>query len=195
MQGLWGPDRASLAESTFNRLRQSTEPAFQKELQGVGQKAAALGRLGAGMTTSDLGDVVQRREQGLTYEAGRLADEAAGKSLDDRLNVAGARLGASGQFTDEDLGRSGAYRSLSDLTYGQGRGLRDEERMDDDRGFERDAYMRNELRGERDFQNNMSKEAFDQMVRQRSLEEMLLNGEFGRDMDYTSMLLGTGYGG
>ena len=195
LQGLNGPDRGQLAESTFKRLRESTEPQFQKELQGVGQKAAALGRLGAGMTTSDLGDVVQRREQALTYEAGRLADEAAGKTLDDRLSTTDARLRGSGQFTSEDLGRSDAYRGLSDLTYGQGQGLRNEERLDDDRTFARDTQQRDELRGERDFQNNMSKEAFDQMVRQRSLEEMLLSGEFGRDMDMNQLLLSYGYGG
>ena len=32
-------------------------------------------------------------------------------------------------------------------------------------------------------------------INQRTLEEMLLNGEWDRDMGYNNMLLGYGYGG
>lgn len=54
---------------------------------------------------------------------------------------------------------------------------------------------RDELRGERGFQNDMSQQALDNMVRQQTLEEMLLSGQFGRDMDYNKFLAGFGYGG
>ena len=76
LEGLGGPDRGQIASDTLQRLIRDTEPQFQQELRGVGQKAAALGRLGSGMTTSDLGDVSQRRNQAITSEASRLASES-----------------------------------------------------------------------------------------------------------------------
>jgi hypothetical protein len=195
LQSLGGPDRAALAESTFNRLRESTAPAFQKDLQGVGQRAAALGRLGAGMTTSDLGDVVQRREEFLGREQGRLADEAAGLTLSDRLGVFDARLRGSGQFTSEDLSRGEAERGLGMTLEDSARRDRAESVDERERMFGFGERQRGELRGERDFQNNMQQQAIDDYIRQRTLEEMLLQGEWDRNQDYTSMLLGYGYGG
>ena len=119
LENLGGPDRGQIASDTLRRLIADTEPAFQQELRGVGQRSAALGRLGSGMTTSDLGDVSQRRNQAITSEAGRLADEAASASLSDRLDVFGARSSAASRFQGDDLSREAQ-------SYNQGRGIRDE---------------------------------------------------------------------
>jgi hypothetical protein len=153
------PDRGQIAQSTFQRLRSSTEPDFQADLRDVGRNAATFGRLGAGMTTSRLGDVATNRERFLTEESGRLSDEAASRTLDDRLGRFGASAGATQLFEGMDRGR------------------------------------RDELRGERGFQNQMQQQSFQEMMQQRALEEMLLQGEFGRNQDWTQMLLGAGYGG
>ena len=169
LEGLSGPDRGSIASSTLQRLIADTEPAFQQELRGVGQKAAALGRLGSGMTTSDLGDVSQRRNQAITSEAGRLSGEAAGAQLADRLDIFGARSGAASRFQGDDLAREGQ-------AYSQGRDIR------------------NEYRGERDFQDYMANKATDDQVRQLLLEDQLLNSSFGRDQQRLGTL-STGYGG
>lgn len=191
LQALQGPDRGAIATDVFQQIRDASEPQFQKDLQGVGQKAAALGRLGAGMTTSELGDVVSNRERDLSLAMRGLSSDAASQSLNDRLGVFNAQLGASGQFTQEDLARAGFglqqagaeqslgtdYANMGDRIFGQG------------------LTQRNELRGERDFQNNMQQQSVDDYIRQRSLEEMLLQGEHGRNMDVTNTLLGYGYGG
>ncbi len=168
LEGLGGPDRASIASSTLQRLIQDTEPAYQKELRGVGQKAAALGRLGSGMTTSDLGDVSQRRNQAIVSEAGRLADQAAGQTLGDRLDVFGARNSAARGWGSDDLARE-------DQSYRQGRGIRDE------------------YRGERDYQDYMARSATDDQVRQLLLEDQMLNSSFNRDQSRLGTL-STGFG-
>lgn len=191
LQGLGGPDRGKLAADAFETIEARGQPQFQKDLQNVGRKAAALGRLGAGMTTSELGDVMTTRQRDLDLTKRELATDAAGRTLDDKLGVYDARLRGSGQFTQEDLGRGGFELDRAQLNRGIGSDYADFA----DRQFDRDFTERQELRGERDFQNNMSREAFDQMVRQRQLEEMLLSGEWGRDMGYLQTLIGSGYGG
>lgn len=227
LANLSGPNRGQIAQDVFGQIRESTEPQFQKDLQNVGRRAAALGRLGAGMTTSELGDVVSNRERDLSLAQRGLASEAASRSLDDRLGVFNARLGASGQFTNEDLARAGfglsragAEQSLGQTLERSARADRAEDVQERDFRFNEDLTRaglasdrgrlyqdladqvygqnrgyRDELRGERGFQNDMSQQAFDNYVRQRQLEEMLLQGEFGRDLDYTNTLLGYGYGG
>ena len=169
LEGLSGPDRGSIASDTLRRLIADTQPQFEQELRGVGQRSAALGRLGSGMTTSDLGDVSQRRNQAITSEAGRLAGEAAGASLADRLDVFGARSGAASRFQGDDLAREGQ-------AFSQGQGVR------------------NEYRGERDFQDYMANQATDDQVRQLLLEDQMLNSSFGRDQSRLGTL-STGFGG
>lgn len=191
LEGLGGPNRGQLAADAFETIEARGQPQFQKDLQNVGRRAAALGRLGAGMTTSELGDVITTRQRDLDLTKRELATDAAGRTLDDKLGVYDARLRGSGQFTQEDLGRGGFELDRAQLN----RGVAGDYADFADREFDRDFAERQELRGERDFQNNMSKDAFDQMVRQRQLEEMLASGEWGRDMDYLQTLIGSGYGG
>jgi hypothetical protein len=120
---LQGPDRGQLAQGTFERLRASTEPGFQQELRGVGQRAAALGRVGAGLTTSDLGTVQQRREEFLGRAQQGLASEAAGQELNDRVVSLNALLGARGQtfnqaFSQEQA-RLGAQQQQQGFQFAQ----------------------------------------------------------------------------
>lgn len=227
LANLSGPNRGQIAQDVFSQIRESTEPQFQKDLQGVGRKAAAMGRLGAGMTTSELGDVVSNRERDLALAQRGLASDAASRTLDDRLGVFGARLGASGQFTNEDLGRAGfglnragAEQSLGQSLEGSARRDRAEQvgerdfqfgadvtgaQLAGDRGrmyqdlsdqvYGQNRGYRDEIRGERGFQNQMQQQSQQDYINQRTLEEMLLQGEFGRNQDYTEMLLRYGYGG
>ena len=158
LEGLFDtPDRGDIAASTFERLRAQTEPTFQNDLRQVGQRAAALGRIGSGLTTTELGDVTSNRERFLTDVAGQLSDDAASRTLDDRLGRFGAATGAASLFENIDRGR------------------------------------RDELRGERGFQDELAQQATDDFVRQRTLEEMLLQGEFGRNQSFTQMLLNSGF--
>ena len=191
LANLSGPDRGQIAQDVFGQIRDATEPQFQKDLQGVGRKAAALGRLGAGMTTSELGDVMSTRERDLSLAQRGLASEAAGQTLSDRLGVFDARLAGSGQFTQEDLGRAGF--GLSKASAEQGLGSRYQDLASQLYGQERGE--RDELRGERAYQGELQQQSTDDYIRQRQLEEMLLQGEYDRDMGYTDRLLAYGYGG
>lgn len=140
LQGLEGPDRGQIASDTLNRLVTDTEPQFQEALRGVGQDAAKFGRLGSGITTSRLGDVLSEREAGINSARQGLASEAAGLQLQDALNVYGARAGASSQLTGEDLARGGFDLSRGSAQQGLGSQLEGMSRAN-----------RGEQVGERDF--------------------------------------------
>lgn len=260
------PDRGTLAAKAFDLMLQESNPQHEADLRNVGRKTAALGRIGSGMATADLGTVQQRREEALMRTREALANEAAGQTLNDRLGVAGAlqsgfgalsgtdqetaRIGLQGQELglrgagflqglardqfDLDrnarlegesdraygLDRSRAFSGLSDQAFGQGRDLRNEARLDEDRGFDREQAglsarrgifgdlsqresqlygqgqgYRDELRGERDYQTDAAQRGIDNATRQRLLEDQLLNSEWGRTMDETDLLGRLGYGG
>jgi hypothetical protein len=158
------------------------------------------------MTTSNLGDVLSNREQYLGQEARRLALEAAGDTVQDQL--AAAELG---------LRRGDLSRVLAGDIFGQGSSLRGEARaerefgvgLDRDRAsglsdLARQVYglgesvrreeggLRDELRGERGYEDTLAGEASDAEIRRLMLEESLLSGEAGRYMDYLRTLEGVG---
>jgi hypothetical protein len=118
-----GPNRQQLAEQAFTRLGEATAPQFQQELRGVGQRAAALGRVGAGLTTSDLGTVQQRREEFLGRARAGLSGEAAGRELGDRVASLNALLGSRGQTFNQLFGqeqaRLGARQQQQGFQFGQ----------------------------------------------------------------------------
>ena len=84
------PDRGQLAQDMYGVLEERANPGFEQRLRSVGQKAAALGRVGAGLTTSELGDVETTHNRDLDLSRRQLAAEGAGASLDDRLKQLGA---------------------------------------------------------------------------------------------------------
>ena len=104
------PDRGQIAASQLDLLTQQSEPAFQKALQTVGQRAAALGRLGAGMTTSELGDVTTLRERALAQARQGLAADTAGQTLNDRLNRLNATQGYAGNLYGQEAAARGELR-------------------------------------------------------------------------------------
>jgi hypothetical protein len=97
------PNRQQLASDAFKLLQEQSQPQYEQDLRGVGQKAAALGRIGSGMTTSDLGDVAQRRNEYFGQQARGLAGDAASQQLQDQLNRLSATQGAYGQLAGQDV--------------------------------------------------------------------------------------------
>jgi hypothetical protein len=97
LAGLEGPDRAALAAQTLGLLEERTQPGFEMAQRQTGQRAAALGRLGSGMTTNDLTGVLQDRERMLDQSRRELATNAAGQTLNDRLAISGAQSSIAGQ--------------------------------------------------------------------------------------------------
>jgi hypothetical protein len=98
------PDRFALAQSNYDLFQRESEPAYQQALRGVGQKAAALGRVGAGMTTNDLTGALGQRERLLSGERTRGINEALSNTLQDRLNISGAINNGAGLLGSQDLG-------------------------------------------------------------------------------------------
>lgn len=202
LQGLQGPDRAQIAEDIFSRLVDASRPAYEQELRGVGQKAAALGRLGAGMTTSDLGDVAQRREEGLNRARGQLASEAAGLSLQDRVQQLASELSAGAQFQNADLAaanfgldQAGTQANLYGTGFDASRaGLSDLAGLEGMQ-YGQGVTARNEIRGERDFQNLLARLSVDDRVRQAITEDQLLNSAVDRENSRLNLMGSSAFGG
>lgn len=115
LQNLEGPDRSQLAKEALSLYEQESEPGYQQRLRQVGQQAAAQGRIGAGMTTSELGDVTTLRERELARRRQETALRTAGETLADRLASAQAVQG--GISTLGGLDQAAAQAAL------QGQGL------------------------------------------------------------------------
>lgn len=143
LQGAQGPDRAGLAAQAFQLMRDSTEPQYQQDLRTVGQKNAALGRIGSGMVTNQLMDVTAQRERDLSQAQKELANEAAGQTLADKLAALNAGQSVLGQFGGEDRANTGVNLDLSSALAGLGQSR-----------AALDSQRRNEQVGERDFQFN-----------------------------------------
>lgn len=176
LEGQQGPDRGQIASDVLSQLRESTEDQFRQDRRAVGQDAARFGRLGSGVTTSRLGDLADLREQDFTRAARGLASEAAGLTLADRQAVTGQALQAGSQFAGEDLSRFGAAQGAEAQQFGQG------------------ASVRNEIRGERDFENLLARLAVDDRVRQTVLSDDLLNSAVQRDNSRLGFLNAAGFG-
>ena len=157
------PSRQELAEQSLQNFIRSTEPEYQRRQQDVGRQAAALGRVGSGMTGDDVQRLGRSREAEIVQQARELATETAGQELGDREARLRAASGVAGQFRGEDIGEAGFTQGLR----GEARGERGEETdygfrgadlglrrgqyLSDlgERGFEREAGLREEARGER----------------------------------------------
>jgi hypothetical protein len=108
LQGLSSaPDRAQLAAQALQLQRTMTEPQFQQDMRSVGQKAAAFGRTGAGMTTNELTDVALAREKNLNQFGEQAALDAAGQTMNDRLGIFNATAGYGNQIGNQDLAHAG----------------------------------------------------------------------------------------
>jgi hypothetical protein len=100
------PDRLELAADALRIQRELTAPQWQQDLRHVGAQAAALGRIGSGMTTNELTDLTLAREKALGLFGQQLANQASGQILDDRLNIFGAGAGLQNQFAGQDAQRA-----------------------------------------------------------------------------------------
>jgi hypothetical protein len=146
LETLGGPDRDALANRTFSLLRSSTEPAFQNDQRNIGRSAAAFGRIGSGVTNTNLADLQTERERLLAQEQERLSVDSAQRQMDDRLSALNATLGAGGAFAGEDLARanfglnrSGEERAIAGAEEGLARRSRDEQVGERDFASSQDA--------------------------------------------------------
>lgn len=134
LQGMTtAPNRSSLAAQAFKLMQDQQAPAREQGFRQVNQKAAAMGRQGAGMTTNDLTGLEQdyTRQDNLTKRD--LALQAAGQELDDRLNVSGATQSGLGALSglDSNQAQFGADAARTRMSADQ---------YNNDDRFKRDAF-------------------------------------------------------
>jgi len=96
------PDRVQLAQQALAQLTADTAPQFAADQRAIGQNAAKFGRIGSGMTTTELVDSGLARQRTLDSEAARLATAAAGQTLDDRLALTREALNQYSTFQGAD---------------------------------------------------------------------------------------------
>lgn len=151
------PDRAQLAADALRLFEEQQADERRIGIQDIGREAATLGRIGSGVTTSQLGDLgLQLARERNRMERG-LATEAAGQTLADRQARLAAALGTQGQYAGQEAG------------------------------------AREELRGERGFQQQMSQQALQDYINMLTLSESLAQGQFGRETTRLGQILGTGF--
>ena len=276
LANLNGPDRSKLASDQFALLEAQSQPGFENAQRQIGQKAAAFGRVGSGITTTELGDLGLQREKNLNQTKQQLSLDTAAQTLNDRLsqlnaaqgvtqgfgsldqnaasiNDAAARATSGFQLQGADLLRGigndkyGMGRDQSNLSMGIGDRFGDQARdttglgeraagfqrgiANDLGGMTRDTYNagvnerdtaradeykqgdflgnrfdrnagylnqtqgqdranRNELRGERDYQYGLSRDAVGDEMNRSQWEEQLRNGRYNRAQGTASLGFG-----
>jgi hypothetical protein len=134
---LQGPDRGSLAARAFKLMQEQNDPVYAQRERALGQKAAALGRVGSGVTNSEFADLATQRTKEESLAQRQLAMEAAAQELADRRSVLDATQGVYGQLSGQDLADAGFQQ-----------GLRNEARSERGFGFDVD-----QARNQVDLQN------------------------------------------
>lgn len=102
-----GPERGQIAAESLALLEQRSQPGFERSLRGVMERNAAMGRRGSGITTNELGDVSLARERELALARRDLANEAASRTLQDRMDRANLAMGVTQGLGAEDRGAAG----------------------------------------------------------------------------------------
>lgn len=199
------PDRATLAANALKLQRDATEPQYQQDLRAVGQKAAALGRIGSGMTTSELGDVTLQREKALGQYGAQLANDAAGQTLTDRLGVFDRTAGLQSSMAGQDLAQAGFTQGNALDQFNVGNAVRDQsvnERSAESQAQNQRAALQQALlqsasgvqgqefnqgmqtagleTQQQQWQNQLAQQGIQNATQQQTLQEALLNGQFNR---------------
>ncbi len=113
LANLQGPDRLSLAQQAFQLLQDQQAPQRTLDYQNVGRKAAALGRVGAGMTTNDLTGLSQSYANADDQAKRGLAQDAAAQTLADRMGITNTLSGVAGSLSGLDQSAAGLNQSAS----------------------------------------------------------------------------------
>jgi hypothetical protein len=89
LQGLEGPDRGQIARDIFQGLEEDFGEQRERGIRRIGEKAGALGRIGSGGVTTELGTLEESIGKQRSRAMRELAAGAAGESLQDRLRALG----------------------------------------------------------------------------------------------------------
>jgi hypothetical protein len=175
------PDRGQLAQDMYGVLEERARPGFDQRLRSVGQKAAAWGRMGAGLTTSELGDVEMTHNRDLDLSRRQLAAEGAGYTLDDRLKQLGAAKDVFGAVSSANNAASMGAQELNQQNFNNMLTLgRDIYGRESD-AFGRDVGERNYSRGDEYGQFDVGRSKLGDLS---SYEQQITNNERGDRDEY-----------
>jgi hypothetical protein len=179
------PDRQALALETLRLAQEQGQPAYDQQVRQVGQNAAKWGRIGAGMTTSELGDLSQNRARDLDQLRRSTSLEAAGSMLADRTSNLQSLGALEADQANREAGQRGELRGERDYqTEAANKALEDSIRQ---RQLEEDltqgAYGRNMGRAQLGLQGaaisqgqaDQSQTGTNDFLQQLALEESLRN--------------------
>ena len=136
LQGLTtSPDRMSLASEAFKLFGEQNAPRREAERRNLGARQIALGRQGAGMTTTALNDLESEFARSDDETRRDLALRAAGDTLSDRLNVSGALQSGYGALAGQDTTSAGFAADAASRRLGA-------DQFNSDAGFRRADLLR-----------------------------------------------------
>ena len=175
---LHGPDRLKMAEGFYNDFNTATEPDYNRSLQDATDMGAAHGILHSGMLTNRYGDLAQRRLLDKETQKRAFLNQALEGTISDR-NLAldqlqGVEKGIYGENSsdNEQLAAERANRqALIAAHYNQGQTALNNARTN-----------RDEVRGERDYQSGLSRDAQSTRIGQYGAETGAENTDFGQGL-------------
>lgn len=148
LQQQQAPDRQRLALENMDLLEERSRGGFEQAQRQLGQRAAALGRVGSGMTTTGLSDLGLARERELSLARRELAAEAAGQSLSDQLDFTNSANSVFSNFAGADsegqriqLARAGLIKDIGDSRLGAARAATDAQSANADVGLRRASQL------------------------------------------------------
>lgn len=181
VKGLGGPSRTELAKQALADLEAQSDKTLQARYRGIGQKNAALGRIGSGMVTTDLSDALVESNRALAEARRGLARDVSEGDISDRFRrvdaTSGLRRGESGIASG--LRGENFERQRSAIDYGGRDASQDIGNEYDelsaagqleDRIFGQGQMNRGEFRTERGYQQGRRQQSLDDRIRQRELE-------------------------
>lgn len=209
-----GPDRTQLAQQSFQLMRDQGQTGFEQDQRAVAQRAGALGRVGAGMTTNDLTGLAASRDKNLDYANRDLSLQAAQQTMQDRMDrtnlangvtntmagndradaglnlqgaalneqsrarIAGNQLAAGGQLMGYDSANRNLSRGLGQDAFGMGATNTAERNNDANRNLNTDQYNTNLSQNKAQAQTQYDTNAYDRATTERNAGR---TDEYNRD--------------
>lgn len=132
-------DRLGLAKEALADFDAESAPLLEQQYRRVGQRAATLGRIGAGGVTTELGELTARAQREREIEKNRLIRDASVGAVEDQYRA----LNAIGGMDDRAYGRLATERERRTQLGRQG--LADRLMLQGENRASRDAVLREVL--------------------------------------------------
>lgn len=200
------PDRMGLASEALSIYDQQSQPVLDQALRSVMGRAAAGGRMRAGMTTNELTDVGTQWKRDRDIFGRTIINDALQQAMSDRLNRLGATQSAAGFFSGDDAQTAGINQGLREEAraelarrFGMGEAVAglDASLFGLESNLANNQYdwgerQRQEVRGERGYQDDMAREALANRERQVRLEDDLQTSDTNRQLAWIKSLIQAG---